>query len=270
MPAAQTMKQRRERLLGKSRPLVRPFDPVADMWVLWAAYDLGSFPALPKGLTIKEFQALVLAQVAGRSKCLVIEDDCRYFKAGRGPACFVVVDNFGWRIEPHVDYFFWATPRMKLRCTVAFLQMTRYSSEIGVCVVRTLERTVPLFRHVQRYVMLSEAGRVPMGDARGDEWIFSIKGARKSPALQGDRNAGTDGVGRGDGSGLHRDGDGGRPAAGGQERRDELPGDAVQGERRGEGDHAGGAGSRGNTTGEVRPVAGRAVEAELAGAGGVN
>lgn len=222
-----TMKHRRARLFGASRPLVRPFDPATDMWVMWAAYDLNSFPSLPSGLTIKEFGALVMAQVASRSSCLVVEDDCKYFKAGRGPVCFVAVDNFGWRIEPHADFFMWATKRMKLRCTVAFLQMARYSKNVGVCVIRSLARSNNLFRHAQRYVLLNDAGRIQMGDPRGDEYLFSIKGSARA---QGEANAGTHGIGRGAGRRIQRDDNGEGPAGADSQRDREFQRDAVQGE----------------------------------------
>jgi len=261
-----TMKQRRERLFGASRPLVRPFDPQTDMWVMWAAYDLGSFPAIPQGLTIKEFGALVMAQVGSRSSCLVIEDDCKYFKSGRGPACFVAVDNYGWRIEPHADFFMWSTKRMTLRCVVAFLQMARYSKEIGVCVVRSLAKSTNLFKHAQRYVMLKDCGRIEMGDARGDEFLFSIKGSRQS-AILGAKNAGTDGIGRGTGSGLQRERDGGRSAPPGEERDSEFSRDSVSGERGGEGDGAERSASRGNPRGRVRAAAARETEAGVEAAG---
>lgn len=272
---ANSIKNRRVKLFGKHRPTVRPFDPQTDMWVMWAAYDLGSFPSVPKGLTLKEFAALVMAQVATRSKCLVIEDDCKYFKSGRGPACFVAVDNYGWRIEPHADFFIWSTPRMTLRCTVAFLHMVRHSGEIGVCVVRSLRKSVNLFRHAKDYVGsmvngLYEIGRMPMGDPRGDEYLFSVKGSRQSAIHEkrGGKNAGTDGIGRGAGRGVQRDDSGGRPAPAGAKRDSELSGDSVSSECGREGDGAEQSTGRGDPGREIRPTPGRAVEAELAGAAG--
>jgi hypothetical protein len=52
----------------------------------------------------------------------------------------VSVDNYGWRVEPQFDFFFWATRRMRLRAAVAFFQMVRHAKEVGVCVFRRVER----------------------------------------------------------------------------------------------------------------------------------
>ena len=130
-------KERRDRLFKHGKPLVRPFEPENDMWVLWAAYDLESFKNMRKGMSKTEFRDMVMAVRDRKSSCLVIEDDCKYFKGGIGPVAFVTLDNYGWRIEPQADFFRWATPRMILRCAVAFFQMVRYSHDVGVCVVRS-------------------------------------------------------------------------------------------------------------------------------------
>lgn len=215
-------KAKRDLLFKRSRPLVRRFDPVGDMWVLWGAYDLESFPNLPNGLVRGDFEQMVIRVLMTRSACLVVEDNCHYFKSGWGPVCFVVVDNYGWRVEPHVDFFRWATPRMILRCNVAFFQMARYSKELGVCEVRTTGKHVPLYRKVCEYGLLHEVGRIPNGDRDGDCYLFSVKGQK---------NAGTHGARFGEFRGIQRDGDSGRQAGGSEERSGELPRAIVSGEQ---------------------------------------
>lgn len=149
------------------------------MWVLWAAYDLGSFPALPTGWKRAEFEKHAIATLARHSKCLVVEDDCKWFRDGRGPMCFIGVLNFGWRIEPHVDWFKWATPRLRLRGAVAFLQKVRWSPEVGVCVMRSLAKDKDFFLHLRRYGVCFIVGDIPGGDPRGDETLFYVGGGRK-------------------------------------------------------------------------------------------
>ena len=173
-------KEKRARLFKRGKPLVREFVIKDDMWVLWAAYDMGSFKKMKAGMTKAEFRDLVLSVCRCKSSCLMIEDDCRYFKSGRGPVGFVTLDNYGWRIEPQVDFFRWATPRMILRANVAFFQMVRYSKDVGVCIVRSLKRTVNLFHRVQRYGLLLEIGTIPNGSAEGDETLFSIRGLKEA------------------------------------------------------------------------------------------
>lgn len=173
-------KDRRDRLFRHGKPLVRPFEPIKDMWVLWAAYDLGSFKTMPQGLTKAQFRDLVMTVAKAKSSCLVIEDTTKHFKEGKGPVGFITIDNYGWRVEPQADFFMWATPRMILRCNVAFFQMVRYSKDIGVCLVRSLESTANLFKNVKKYGLLYEVGKIPHGTPNGDEYIFSINGLKKA------------------------------------------------------------------------------------------
>ena len=209
-------KEKRERLLGDSRPYIRPFTK-DDLWVMWAAYDTGSFPNLGK-MDKEQFVKVLVQFCQSKSSCLVVEDDCKWFKSGRGPVAFISIENYGWRIEPHVDFFKWATPRIVLRCNVAFFQMVRYSSQVGVCLIRSLENTTKLFDHLREYGLVFPCGKIPNGDPRGDEYIYYAKG-RKSYAR-------ADGIGS---SGrLQRDGDGGSTTSPGEERTGERTGTNVQ------------------------------------------
>jgi hypothetical protein len=171
---------KRDRLFRKGKPHIRPMDLQTDFWVLWAAYDLGSFDQLPKGWTKEQFAQHIQAVCSVHSSCLVIEDDCKHFKSGRGPSCFVLLDNYGWRVEPVVDFFFWTTPRMKLRAEVAFFQMVRYSGDIGVCSVRTGEKEQAWFGRLREYGVLFPCGKIPKGRADGDEYLFYVNGTRKA------------------------------------------------------------------------------------------
>lgn len=197
---------KRERLFRKSRPLLRAFDVDRDMWVLWAAYDLGSFPQLPAGLNPSKFTEMVRGTVKARSAALVMEDECRWFKAGRGPVCLILVDNHGWQIEPYVDFFKWATPRIKLRSAVAFFQKIRYDRAVGLCLVKTHEKFCNLFNSLTKYGVLRACGRIPQGYPNGDQYLYQVRG----------KHAGTDGAGRA--SEVQRDDRNPREASPGAER----------------------------------------------------
>ena len=212
-----TSKEKRERLLGDSRPFIRPFTK-DDLWVMWAAYDTGCFPNLGK-MDKEAFVKMLLTFVSGKSSCLIVEDDCKWFKSGRGPVAFVAIDNYGWRIEPHVDFFTkWATPRSILRCCVSFFQMVRYSSQVGVCLIRCLEESVNLFDHLRDYGLVFPCGKIPNGDHRGDEYIYYAKGRKE--------HARSDGIGSS--SQLQRSNSGGTAENPGEERPSDGTGSNVQ------------------------------------------
>lgn len=220
-------REKRERLFRNSRPFIRQFDFQKDMWLIWAAYDLGSFPYLTlKGTTKEEKQSELIermkAIVSVKSSCLIVEDDCRWFKDRRGPVAFVGIENYGWRVEPHVDFFKWASPRTILRCNVAFFQMARYSSQVGVCLVRALEKYVPLFDHLKTYGLLFPCGKVPDGDPRGDEYLYQVRGRKEGYAR-------THGIGRNVGDTRNRGRGEEDPGA---ERDSDVPRSAVLHSRR--------------------------------------
>ncbi len=103
-----------------------------------------------------------------------------------------MVDNFGWRIEPFCEFFRWATPRMRLRSVVAFLQMTHWQSSVGVCLVRSPEKWEKFFSKLRTYGVLFPCGKIPYGTPQGHEYLFYVRGkgaldreeyARETPQL---------------------------------------------------------------------------------------
>lgn len=164
---------KRRILFKKSKPLVRPLTK-DDLWVLWAAYKEGSFP-LPE-MSKDDFYSYILKVISAYSSAWLIEDDSKVFKDKRGPVCIILVHSNGWKIEPHVDWFKWATKQNILRSSVRFFNWVKQSKEVGVCVVKSLKKTSNLFHHIRSYGVLNFVGRIPGGDKRGDEYIFSIRG----------------------------------------------------------------------------------------------
>lgn len=183
------IRERRERLYRGTNPRVRAFDFARDAWVLWAAYDLGSFPALKGAFKTPQELFEYFAYVArGKSQMLVVDEDHKYFREKRGPVCLISIENYGWRIEPHFDFFYWASKRNRLAAAVNFLQMTRYSKDVGVCVVRVPERDVGFCKHLYKYDLLRPYGEIPNAGPLGREYLFGVTG-RKAEAREERRAA---------------------------------------------------------------------------------
>lgn len=175
------------RLFRKSKPTIRParlFNEDGygdDMGVLWAAYKLGSFPLLEnQDMTPDEFGRHIAGLCFGMTDAVIAEDDNTRYSSGRGPIAFIGIRSDGWRHEPHVDYFRWATRRNILRTTVGFLRFMRYHKQVGVCIVRCLDPHVALFRRANEYTLLNYLGRIVNGTPRGDEHVFTVAGKKRS------------------------------------------------------------------------------------------
>lgn len=178
---------RRKRLFRTSRPHIRPAALLEegqygyDMGILWAAYKAGSFPLVEdRDMTNDDFAKYILAHAMTLSSMVIVEDDSKAFESGRGPVAVVGIRSDGWTVEPHVDFFEWAAPRTMLRVVVAFMQMVRYSKDVGVCVVKCLKTSKSLFKHVSDdYGVLHPVGMIPKGSPRGDVLLYSVWGGKE-------------------------------------------------------------------------------------------
>lgn len=192
--ALKTYRERRERLFAKAEPRVRPFDYKRDAWVLWAAYDLGSFPVLkpPVGpgqhvegrfKTPEEFFAYFNTFAMSKSAVLMVEENHKFFREKRGPVAMVALEQDGWKVMPQFEFFQWATRRHRLAAAVSVLNLYRYSKTHGACVLSVGEKDEPFCQHVRdQYGLLRFVGKVDNGRADGDELIWSVpmKNARRA------------------------------------------------------------------------------------------
>lgn len=175
--------EKRERLFKRGRPFIRElviYDGDRyhkDLGILWAAHQKQPFYMIPENVSQQQF-ALEVVELSKRAELFMAEDD-NYGYQGRGPIGLVMSQSDGWRVEPHVEFFPWATKRNMLSATVAFIQYLRYSRKVGVCIIRSLEDSVSLFRKCETYGVLHYVGKVHGGDPRGDEYLFSVKGKKK-------------------------------------------------------------------------------------------
>jgi hypothetical protein len=173
-------KERRDRLFKGGRPIIRELLVIdgdsfhKDVGLLWVSYSKGNFfHDVERGLSKEDFVE-VLKNILNTRDCFIAEDRNSALK-GYGPVGVIAIKTDGWKIEPHAVYFPWATARNKIRAAVSFFQMIRYK-KIGCCVVYSLMYSKPLFDKVQEYGVLNYVGRIPNGDARGDEYMYTIKG----------------------------------------------------------------------------------------------
>ena len=178
-------KEKRDRLFKSSRPHVRPLQLFEDgkgkdIGILWAAYKAGSFdiPQMPQDLDRDQFIDFMLDVISRYSKGWIVEDKNREFKEGYGAVGFILAADNGWELEPHFEKFSWASARNVLRTFVSFLQMMRYSKEIGIVNLYTLETHKNLFDHVSEYGVLRYVGKMPHGDIRGDRYIYYTRGKK--------------------------------------------------------------------------------------------
>jgi hypothetical protein len=197
----------RKTLFRKGRPLLRAFvshengELGADVGILWAAYKRGSFRFVD--MNEVQFTEFILQRLTAYASVWFMEDDNRGFRSGRGPVCAVTIHFNGWKILPEVYWFSWATLKNKLRCSVAFIQKSRYDKTVGCCELRTGPDGAKLMKHLPRYIpTLRYVGKVWFGTPVGDQYIYSIKGAKHAGADGDRKNA--DGVQRNDHNGHRR------------------------------------------------------------------
>ena len=158
------------------KPFIRPFTK-DDMWILWAAYKEGSFPHMEE-MSKEDFYAEISVKSSKYQFLFLVEDNNKKFKAGRGPVCIIGANTDGWKFEPHVDYFKWATKYNMIRTTLCFLNWISFNKDVGVCVIRSLDNTVNLFKYMREYIGLNYVGMMPQGDIRGNEHIFCLLGKK--------------------------------------------------------------------------------------------
>lgn len=167
-------------LLKRNRPHVRRFDLERDLWLLWATYDLGGFEFLERKLSKEKFVDEILKYIGTWTSVWLIDDECKWFERKRGPTAIVGVLADGWKLEPHFEFFKWATPRQILRAMVAFLNMAAKDKGVGVCIGRAPATHTRLLDHIKRrYRLWWFVGKIPNGGPYGDEYLYSLRGSRE-------------------------------------------------------------------------------------------
>lgn len=173
-----TPKERRDRLFRGGRPFVRPFNLYEngqyskDMGILWVAHQNKPFWDFPED---KEEFLFFVENLSERASLYMVEDKNPEYSE-RGPVAFVWVFNDDWQIEPHTEFFPWASKRNILRSTVSFLHMSRLSKAIGIIIVYSKRVSVPLFDKCKEYGVLRYVGKIYDGYRDSDKYIYSSRG----------------------------------------------------------------------------------------------
>ncbi len=99
----------------------RPLQDMDMKW-LWAAYKLGAFTEIPKGLSVEDFKTLVFGE-----RDLVDTLDVVIARTPRGdiPVGLMTakIDNLGF--WPSADWFPWASPRNKIEGVIMYINSAR-------------------------------------------------------------------------------------------------------------------------------------------------
>jgi len=174
-------KEKRDRLFKRGRPVFRPLQVFdgdkyhRDVGIIWASHSKAPFTWIDDGTSKEGFIAKIL-ELGSDRELLVADDKCDEYSSGEGPVGLVtVISPDGWRIEPHVQFFSWATPRNKLSVCVSFFQWARYKRGVKSCVVRSTDESVALFDKCCEYGVLSRVGKIPDGNPYGDETIYYVR-----------------------------------------------------------------------------------------------
>lgn len=144
----------------------------SDINILWEAYKAKSFD-LPE-MSKLQFVSWAIKTKSRYQEFLLVEKD-------NSAIAFVAAYFDGWKYEPHVEFFSWASKKDILRSSVEFFTELGKLDTIGVIVVKSLSKTSNLFSHVVKFGCLEFIGKMPNGDYRGDEYIYSKSGNAKFP-----------------------------------------------------------------------------------------
>jgi len=165
--------KRRKILFKNERPQLRDFTE-DDLGILWAQHNAAS----EESLSAEDFNITIREALSQYHGVMMVEDRNPAYPDGWGPVGFLGVNTDGWKSEPSLEYFKWATPRNILRSSVAIFRWFQVNRDIGVCLVHSDDKTAILMRCMKKYGVLFPVGKVPYGLPAGHEYLFYVKGRR--------------------------------------------------------------------------------------------
>lgn len=166
-------RERRDILFKKSKPVFRPGTQPDFGW-LWASYELSGGE-----MEKEEFIDNRVFTLAKYQLVTFIEDENKVFESGKGPVGIIAAKDDGWTVEPHVEWFHWATKKNILRGTVAFLMILRYSKDVGVSLIKPHLEHKLFYKKMKKYVPIYPVGKIPKGFNDGDAFEFYIRGKKE-------------------------------------------------------------------------------------------
>lgn len=163
--------ERRKRLFWNGKPNIRLFEANDYGW-LWAAYQTDE-------VTKEQFIVNTNQILSRYNEVYIVDDRNKKFEDSFGSVALVCAYYDGHRLEPHVEWFPWATPKNKLRSHVAFLQKMKYRKDVAVTEVKSSEGNKKFFHNLSKYISLKSCGMLPKGRADGNEHRFFIFGKKR-------------------------------------------------------------------------------------------
>lgn len=155
-----------------------------DIGIIWADYQQGNF-YLPEGLTNEEFTNTVLQVLSVWDSLWFVEDRSARYSAGTGPVSLMAIRSDGWRVEPHVHHFAWATSRQKLRVMVSIFQFLRYNKDVGIVLAIIPQSEKRFFDHVSSYgVLYPKGGEIQGALPSGTGFMYTVRGKRECHSLR--------------------------------------------------------------------------------------
>lgn len=124
----------------------------SDFRWLWAAYKKDSFPkeSFPEGLPKEEFDERVRDYLSRFHEW--------YLLSAEKPVGVVMILTDGYRFEPHVKWFSWATPRQKMETAGKFLNIMRHDGFLGV--IYMSEGESKFMEHLEKRGIVRMVGKV--------------------------------------------------------------------------------------------------------------
>ena len=142
-------KPRRDRLLKRGTAGFKGFEE-KDKGYLWAAVKMGGFPSIPEWhLDDKEeFKDAVDEILSNFPIVLMLNGPDK-------PTGLLVALLNGTDMEPHVEWFPWATPRQRLEGWVNFLDQARRG---GTGIIKSELKDKNFYDHVAKYRVIRMVG----------------------------------------------------------------------------------------------------------------
>lgn len=172
-------KEKRKRLFHHSKPNIRTFEGLDDLLWLWTSYKLENPETEHTEQSfIQEFGNVFLSY----DFVYVIEDGNKKLPENHGIIAFVygVVDDDGWKYEPHVHYMMWATKKNILRTTIAYLQKMRFSKQVGFISIFAKDKHKNLFDKAWEYLDLRKIKSIPNFYPDGSVNLYMLRGNRNA------------------------------------------------------------------------------------------
>lgn len=144
------------RLLSKAlkrEPKIRPIEETDMKW-LWASYQMGVWNELfSENMARDEFRDKLWEIVSAVDFDWILEVQ---HEGGLRPVGIVFAEyRFGGHgVEPHVEWFPWATPRNKLECSIKFLKDVGKQYKVFLYI---RDEDLRLWEHVWNYRVLKKA-----------------------------------------------------------------------------------------------------------------